>query len=99
LAGGDALPGAGRGALPLAGGGAPPGAADPRAAKKELARLERQVARLEQREAQLHDELVIHATDYEKVTALDTELRAVRADRAQVEDAWLTLAYRIGDAG
>ena len=65
-----------------------------RAAKKELARLERQIAKLEQREAQLHEQLATHATDYEKVSTLDAELRAVRAERAQTEESWLELADR-----
>ena len=69
-------------------------AADARAAKKELARLERQIGKLEQREAQLHDQLAGHATDYEKVTVLDAELRAVQAERARTEEEWLELADR-----
>ncbi|MFS8478787.1 MAG: ABC-F family ATP-binding cassette domain-containing protein [Micromonosporaceae bacterium] len=71
---------------------------DPRAARKELARLERRVARLEEREAQLHELLAAHATDYEKLTALDAELRAVRAEREGVEEEWLTLAERADGA-
>jgi ATP-binding cassette subfamily F protein uup len=66
--------------------------ADPRAAKKELARLERQVAKLDERAARLHEELAMHATDYEKVTALDAELRAVEEEKARTEEAWLILA-------
>jgi ATP-binding cassette subfamily F protein uup len=75
-------------------GGARPAvsAAEARAAKKELARLERQLHRLEQREAELHDQLATHATDYEKVSTLDAALREVRAERARVEEEWLTLA-------
>jgi ATPase subunit of ABC transporter with duplicated ATPase domains len=75
------------------GGGRPAAsAAEARAAKKELARLERQLNRLEQREAELHEQLATHATDYEKVSTLDTVLREVQAERARVEDEWLTLA-------
>jgi ATPase subunit of ABC transporter with duplicated ATPase domains len=65
---------------------------DPRTAKKELARLERQVAKLEERAARLHEALAMHATDYEKVTALDAELRAVQQEKARTEEAWLILA-------
>jgi len=65
---------------------------DPRAAKKELARLERQVAKLEERAGRLHEELAMHATDYEKVTALDAELRTVQEEKARTEEAWLILA-------
>jgi ATPase subunit of ABC transporter with duplicated ATPase domains len=73
----------------------PLGGAERRAAQKELARLERQVGKLEQREADLHEQLAVHATDYEKVTALDADLRAVQADRAATEEAWLELAERV----
>jgi ATP-binding cassette subfamily F protein uup len=71
---------------------------DPRAAKKEMARLERQLGKLDQREADLHERLAAHATDYEKVTALDTELRAVQQERSATEEAWLELAEAIPDA-
>jgi ATPase subunit of ABC transporter with duplicated ATPase domains len=67
-------------------------AADTRLAKKELARLERQIAKLEAREATLHEQLALHATDYEKIAALDADLRAVQRERAALEDEWLTLA-------
>jgi ATP-binding cassette subfamily F protein uup len=73
-------------------------AAEVRAARKELARLERQVSKLQDKAAQLHEQLATHATDYEKVTALDAELRAVTAELADSETAWLELAERVGDA-
>ena len=69
---------------------------DLRAAKKELARLERQVAKLDQKAGQLHEQLADHATNYEKVSALDAQLRDVQAERAAVEEQWLELAERIG---
>jgi ATPase subunit of ABC transporter with duplicated ATPase domains len=71
---------------------------DTRAARKELARLERQVSKLQDKAVQLHEQLATHATDYEKVTALDAELRAVTAELADAERAWLELAVRVGDA-
>ena len=46
----------------------------------------------------LHDELAAHATDYEKIAELDAELKAVRAERAQVEEAWLALAERVPES-
>jgi ATP-binding cassette subfamily F protein uup len=70
----------------------PPRKADPRAARRELTRLERQIATLEKREAALHSELAEHATDYERVTALDADLRRVVAQRETAEHAWLELA-------
>jgi ATPase subunit of ABC transporter with duplicated ATPase domains len=76
-------------------GGEP--AFDLRAARKELVRLQRQVDKLERREAELHELLAAHATDYERVTALDAELRAVCEERAEAEESWLELAERVGD--
>ncbi len=69
-----------------------PTAAQIRAAKKEMARLERQVTKLQEREAALHEELAAHATDHEKLLTLTAELDQVRAEREALEEAWLTLA-------
>jgi ATP-binding cassette subfamily F protein uup len=65
---------------------------DSRQAKKDLSRLERTIDRLQQRETGLHEQLAQHATDYEKITQLDAELRAVQQERSEAEDAWLALA-------
>ncbi|MEE6259532.1 ABC-F family ATP-binding cassette domain-containing protein [Plantactinospora sonchi] len=69
-----------------------------RAARKELTRLERQIGKLEQREATLHDQLATYATDYNKVAELDGQLRAVRAEREQTEEAWLALAEQVPES-
>jgi ATP-binding cassette subfamily F protein uup len=83
------------------GGGAGTGAAGPpppsdaaaaRAARKELAKVERQLDRLRDREARLHDALAAAATDHERVLELDRELRAVMDERAALEERWLDLA-------
>jgi ABC-type multidrug transport system ATPase subunit len=63
--------------------------------QKEMARLERQIGKLEQRETQLHERLAEHATDYAKLSELDGQLRAVRAEREQTEQAWLALAEQL----
>jgi ATP-binding cassette subfamily F protein uup len=65
---------------------------DTRAARKELARLERQVETLRKRAARLHEELAAHATDYAKVAELDAQLRGIEAEREAAENAWLELA-------
>jgi ATP-binding cassette subfamily F protein uup len=62
---------------------------DPRAGRKELARLEREIARLEKREKALHDALAEHATDYAKISELDAELRGVLERKEAAEQAWL----------
>jgi ABC transport system ATP-binding/permease protein len=67
-------------------------AAAERTARKELQRLERQLDRLTAREAGLSAELAANATDYEKLTALGAELKAVQAEKADLEERWLTVA-------
>jgi ATP-binding cassette subfamily F protein uup len=65
---------------------------DTRASRRELTRLEREVSRLEKRAAELHELLAEHATDFERVSALDAELRDVVARRDAAEQAWLELS-------
>ncbi len=62
-----------------------------RDARKAMARLERQIEKLAAREASLHDELAAHATDFERVSALNEELRTVTAERESLEEAWLEM--------
>jgi ATP-binding cassette subfamily F protein uup len=78
---------------PAADAGAPrSSAAQERQARKELQRLERQLERLSSREAELTAELAANATDYEKLTSLGADLRAVQAEKSDLEDRWLTVA-------
>ncbi|MBM0226777.1 MULTISPECIES: ABC-F family ATP-binding cassette domain-containing protein [Micromonospora] len=70
-------------------------AAEVRVAKKELSRLERQVGKLEQKEAALLDQLAANATDYAKVAELDAQLKELRAERERTEEAWLALAEEL----
>jgi ATPase subunit of ABC transporter with duplicated ATPase domains len=65
---------------------------DTRAARKELARLERQLSKLSAQEEKLHARMAAQATDHEAVLALDTELRALHDERAALEEQWLELA-------
>ncbi|MDQ1604399.1 MAG: transport system ATP-binding/permease protein [Actinomycetota bacterium] len=67
-------------------------AATRRNARKELARLDRSLDKLRQREQRLHEELAEAAADHERVLALDTELRALVAERHALEERWLALA-------
>ncbi|WP_433347133.1 ABC-F family ATP-binding cassette domain-containing protein [Micromonospora sp. CA-111912] len=80
------------GATPAAGGMS---AAEARQAKKDLTRLERQIGKLDQREAALLDQLAANATDYAKVAELDAQLKDLRAEREQVEETWLALAEQV----
>jgi ABC transport system ATP-binding/permease protein len=86
------------GGEPMAGGAAVAGAGpagrrgDTRAARKELARLEREMDKLTRREERLHADLAANATDHERVLTLDAELRDLRAERERLEERWLELA-------
>ena len=75
--------------------GAVPDAAQERAARKELQRLERQIARLSEREGQLGVQLAENATDYEKLTELGAGLRAVQDEKTGLEERWLTVAAEL----
>jgi ABC transport system ATP-binding/permease protein len=66
--------------------------ADPRAARKELARIERRLSRIATEEAALHESMTAVATDHEKVLALDAQLRALAQEKATLEEQWLLLA-------
>jgi ABC transport system ATP-binding/permease protein len=67
-------------------------AGDVRAARKEAARLERRLERLTAEEERLHVALTAAATDYTRAAQLDTELKAVLAEKDQVETDWLAAA-------
>ena len=80
------------------GAGAPASAAQARAARKELGRLERALSRLQDRAERVHAEMAEHATDFARITALDEQLRAITAEQAETEEAWLAAAELAGDA-
>ena len=67
-------------------------AADARAARKEAARLERRMLKLDADEKKLHEQLAAAAADYAKAAELDAQLRALRAEKEQVETEWLAAA-------
>ncbi|WP_299038854.1 ABC-F family ATP-binding cassette domain-containing protein [uncultured Pseudokineococcus sp.] len=71
-------------------------AAEVRAARKEASRLERRLEKLQTTEAALLGRMAVEATDHAAVTAIDAELRAVQAEREQVEEAWLEAAETAG---
>lgn len=63
-----------------------------RAARKELAKLERTIDKLTQREQQLHAALADAATDPDKLVTLGAELKQVLTDKDAAEERWLELA-------
>jgi ATP-binding cassette subfamily F protein uup len=68
---------------------APPAQAVVRAARKEIARLERAMEKLEARETTLHEQMAEAATDHVRLRELQSELAAATAERERLESAWL----------
>lgn len=73
-----------------------PAAADERALKKEVQRLERQMDRIEERIAKLHAEMAEHAADYARIAELDAALRAQHDEKAGLEEQWLEAMEALG---
>ncbi|MEA2157269.1 MAG: transport system ATP-binding/permease protein [Solirubrobacteraceae bacterium] len=82
---GAPTPGAAAKAAPGAGGVA-------RAARRELARLERAIDRLGERETELHAAMARNATDHARLRELQAELQGHVAEREAAEAAWLQAA-------
>jgi ATP-binding cassette subfamily F protein uup len=76
--------------------GRPPQAVQLRAARKELARLERQLERLTVRETELQQRIVQQAADPAAFRELDNELRTVLAAKDALETRWLEVADAAG---
>ncbi len=101
-----------RAASPRAGGSTPAGApakvapaatpapsatpAQVRDARKEMARVERALTRLAEREERLHADLATHATDRERVVNLSASLAELHDERAELELSWLEAAEIAG---
>ena len=69
-----------------------PRIADARAARKESARFQRRLAKLDGDEQKLHEQLAAAAADYPRAAELDAQLRTVQAEKEQVEEEWLLAA-------
>ena len=69
---------------------------DSRQAKKDLARVERALDKLAQREQRLHAQLAEHATNFTKVAEFDAALKDLTGERAALEEEWLILAEQAG---
>lgn len=71
-------------------------AAAVRAARKDMARLERQIEKLERAIADLHARMLEVASDHAALRALDADVRAAQADHARAEEEWLAAAEIVG---
>jgi ATP-binding cassette subfamily F protein uup len=66
--------------------------AEQREARKAIARIDRQLSKLADREEALHAVLAEHATDYEKLAELNEKLQALVAEKEALEEEWLEVA-------
>ena len=69
-----------------------PAGAVVRAARKEVARLERAIDTLVEREAALELDMAASATDHTRLRELQSQLQALAAEREQLEAEWLETA-------
>jgi ATP-binding cassette subfamily F protein uup len=76
------------------GSGAVPGSVtgDRRAARKQAERLGRQIARLDAREQELHEQMAAGAADHVELARLTGEAGKLAAERTELEDQWLHAA-------
>ncbi len=63
---------------------------------KELAKYERQLAKITAEIASLHDQLAASAADHAAVTSLDATLRTRIHEQSELESQWLTAAEALG---
>jgi ABC transport system ATP-binding/permease protein len=70
----------------------PRSSAASRQARKDLARLETQIARLDERLTALHEQMEAAASDYQRLAELQHEIELISANRGELELAWLQAA-------
>ena len=68
------------------------GSAEERAARKTVSRIDKQLAKLAEQEAQLNAEVLEHAQDYEKLAELSARLTAIAEEKDELELEWLEAA-------
>jgi ATPase subunit of ABC transporter with duplicated ATPase domains len=73
-----------------------PSPATLREARKDMARVERQLARLAEREERIHAAMAEAATDHARVLELNGQLRDVVNEREELELEWLAAAEIVG---
>jgi ATP-binding cassette subfamily F protein uup len=68
------------------------GSAEERAARKVLARVEKRLEQVAEREVALNAEVLAHASDHEQLTELSRQLTEAVAEREVLEAEWLEAA-------
>ena len=72
------------------------GSSEERAARKTMARLDKQLERVAARQAQLDAEMAAHVTDYEVLAELGRQSAELAAEREELELEWLEAAELLG---
>ncbi|MGA8978391.1 MAG: ABC transporter ATP-binding protein, partial [Pedococcus sp.] len=80
----------------LASGTSGPSPAELREARKDMARVEKQLTRLTQREDKIHLAMAEAAADHAKVLELNGQLREIVDERETLELQWLAAAEIVG---
>ena len=68
------------------------GSAEERTARKNVARIDKRLARITARETELNAAVLEHAQDYEKLAEFSAELNALAAEKDELELEWLEAA-------
>ncbi|MEC9051947.1 MAG: ABC transporter ATP-binding protein, partial [Actinomycetota bacterium] len=68
------------------------GSAEERAARKTLARLDKRLERIAEREAELNTLVLEHASDHQRLAEISAELGELSAEKDEVEMEWLEAA-------
>ncbi|HJC29875.1 MAG TPA: ABC-F family ATP-binding cassette domain-containing protein [Candidatus Dietzia intestinipullorum] len=80
------------------GGGSGLSSGEERALQKEMNKIERQMLKLDKREAELHGAMAAAAgesLDTEKLADLDRETKAVSSEKEQLEERWMELGEQL----
>ena len=72
-------------------------AAQVRLIKKEISRLEKQIAKVTKEESELLVEQEKSSFDHQKLLDIGSKLEAVQLQRQKLEDEWLELSGKISE--
>jgi ATP-binding cassette subfamily F protein uup len=67
-------------------------AAEERTARKTMARVEKQIARLDDQEVKLHTEMADAASDHQRLSELNEKLNRLSEEKSGLEEEWLNAA-------
>ena len=68
---------------------------DQRTLTKEMTKVERAIAKVDDTERSLHEQMAEAATDHSRLADLNRELRETQIRKAELEDEWMSLAAEL----